>query len=735
MKLLGKSAQAWVCMASTVLSIAIAAEAARCGAPRELSDLRQTANQDAWEWHLPGDLTISARICQDPGIHAQEGYAIFDFHTKSAAQVTVEYGLTPQLGLTVAETASPREEHSIRLNGLRPRGTEYYIRFRIQDSAALESPLLSFRTLLRYPYGYSFSADDPELRWQPGVPRIITSSISPRATEITEMLRGVDAQCYLKHIAETITQPQMTQLEKIKSVMTFLGNAVDHNPIYVYNGPDFGLLKQDPRTGTLLPGGDREAVLVLELHYCLCETIQLVAAALLRQIGVEAGRWTVPNGHHSSGRILINGKWYFADEDAYKRGDFPTMPDGTLPPIDWLMRGENVYLLDTKPGWCDWGSKGGWTLTKDGFLITGDLGGGHDQSEDGYPSAWFGAKVEYPPSLPQPLPVTHFGPQGVLLEWVGSYDRDNDFRDYIVGVGTRPGLSDVGSFRTPRAYYELKPPHAGKYYWRVTSTDAHAAGTPYAGKIYYESSAESSFDTAAPAQSPDNPPTPRALPSAEDTVFSLDVADGSLGGLEMHSDTPDEIGLRDGSYGGTALFNIEWGKWGHVLQLVDPTNRWGALKLARTTWHETVPAKISPGDSWELRCVVKTGRSYMAGTSSFPLVYTSDRQQPQRAIGFALDPQVGRVGDSVRDSVGWSRLDSFDPSNQWHTYVLRISPATDKRAAGKDFISFYVDGSLCGVNNTHFPEGMVPEDIWISSNPVADVTAWISKIDIVRQRR
>lgn len=725
----------WVGLVSVILWIAVAAEISAGSSPAELFNLRHTATQDSWEWHLPGQRIVAARVCQDPGRWAQKGYAFFNLQTKSAAKVTVEYGLTPKLGQTATEAGEPREEHSIRLEGLRPRGTEYYVRFRIRDSAAWESPLLSFRTLLRYPYGYTFSPNDPELRWQPGAPRIITGSISPRAAEVTEMLHGVDAQCYLKHVVETITRPQMTKLEKIKAVMTFIGNAVDHNPIYVYNGPDFGLLKQDPRTGALLSGGDREAVLVLELHYCLCETVQLVAAALFRQIGVEAGRWTVPNGHHSSGRVLIDGKWYFADEDAYKKGNFPLMPDGTLPPIDWLMHSDNVYLLDTKPGWSDWGSEGGWMLTKDGFLITGDLGGGHDQSEDGYPSAWFGGKVEYPPSIPQPLPVTRVGPQRVLLEWVGSYDRDNDFRDYIVGVGTKPGLSDVASFRTPRAYYELKVPHNGRFFWRVTATDAHASGTPYAGKIYYESSVESSFDTATLAQSPDDPPATRSLPAAERVVFSLNIADGSLGGLDVHSDTADEIGLREGSYGGTAMFNIEWGKWGRVLQLVDPTNRWGALKLARTTWHEAVTTNIASGDAWEFRCVLRTGRSYMAGPSSFPLVYVTDRKNPERAIGLTLNPQVGSVDDAVKDAVGWSSLDPFDPQNQWHIYVIRISPATDKKASGKDFINFSVDGNQCGINNTHFPKGMVPGDLWISSNPVADVTAWISKIEIVRLRK
>ena len=738
MKLFRKSLRAYTWSAGGMLWLALTAKGALGTLPIQTLNLLHEATQDSWEWRLPEDVSVRVRVCQNPGITEQKGYAVFHFQTKSPVKVVMEFGLTPQLGRVVTENGPARTEHETRLEGLKPRGTEYYVRFRTEGAHSIwASPLLSFKTLLRYSYGYRFSPEDPRLRWEPGVPRIITGFISPRAPEVLQRIQDVDSVSYLQHIIETITRPQMSQLEKIKAIMTFVGDAVDHNALYLYTGLGSDLLRQDPKTGTLKPGGDREAVIVLELHYCRCGTVQLVTAALCRQIGVEAGRWEVPNGHHVSGRIKINGGWYFADEDAYKKGAFPLMPDGSLPPADWVFQGENIYLLDTKPGWIDFGSKGDWMLTKDGFLITGYVGGGHDQSEDGYPSAWFGGRVEFPPSLPQPLPVTHFGPGWVLLEWMGSYDRDNDFRNYLVEVGTGAGLSDIGRYSTGHAFYEVKLPHEGRYYWRVTATDAHASGTPYQGKVFYESSEASSFETAKLPQGPDAPPNLKSLRAPEDILFSLDPTDGSLGGFEPSQDTADEIGLAEGSYGGTGLFNVEWGKEGRVLELVDPTNRWGSGKVARRTWHNNVTATILPGDSWEMNCTVRTGRSYMAGNTSFPLLFVTDRTHPERAIGITLNPTGGTVSGAVKDSVSWLDLDAFDPQNRWHTYTVRFSP---RAKAGKDNVSeqnvvgFFVDGKQIGLN-TALSGAITPGSAWISSNPEADVTAWMSKIEIDRVRQ
>lgn len=704
----------------------------------EKVDLRHETSQDVWEWRLPEDMTILVRICQDPGVRRQKAYAIFDFQTTSVAKAKVEFGSTPQLGRVVAELGTPRKKHEIRLDGLSPRGTRYYVRFRLVGAhSSWTSPLLTFKTLLRYPYGYVFSPNDPELRWQPGVPRIITGLIAPDAHEVDQRLREVDAKCYLQHIILTITQPKMSQLQKVKAIMTFVGDAIDHNPIYMYWGPDMLALRQDPKTGRLMPGAFRAVAKILELHYCQCGQVQPVAAALCQLIGVRAGWWEAPNGRHVSGRIMIDGRWYFADEDAYKKGNFPLMPDGSLPPLDWLLSGENVYLLDTKPAWSNWGSKGGWMLTKRGFLITGAIAGGHDQSEDSYPSAWFGARVEFPPSIPKPLPVTHFGTGWVLLEWVGSYDRDNDFRNYRVEVGTRPGLSDVGRFETQRAFYKVVLPHKGTYYWRVTATDHHASRTPYAGRIYYEPSKENSFDTAHLPQVADGPPRLKPISPSDDVLFSLDLKDGSIGGFEPHGNTYDPIGLGEGSYGGTDLFRIEWGKAGYVLELVDPTNRWGSHQVARRTWDEAIKAKIYPRESWEVRCTVRTGRSYMAGNTTFPLLFVTDSADSKYAMGITLNPESGTVGDGVKDSVSWINLDSFDPQNRWHTYTIRftrVEKAATPKSGDKpqhNFISFFVDGKQVGTD-TAIPQVITPGAIWISSNPVAEVTAWIARLEIDR---
>jgi hypothetical protein len=659
----------------------------------------------------------------------------------------VEFGFTPQLGQVVSEDGVPESEHEVRLDELKPRGTKYYVRFRIAGTqGSWASPLLSFRTLLRYSYGYSFSPEDPRLRWQPGASRIVIGQTDPFAPEVLQRIQGVDPESYLQHIILTITQPQMSRLEKVKAIMTFIGHAVHHNPLYLYTGmeTEAALVPQnppgEPEGETLKTGGERLAVTILELHNTRCGYVNSITAALTRLIGVEAGNWVAPSHHHLSGRVLINEKWYFADQDAYKKGAYPLMSDGSLPPLDWVLKGENVYLLDTKPGWIDLGSKGHWVLTKDGFLITGYMGGGQDQSEDGYPSVSFGGRPEFPPSIPRPLPVTRFGPESVLLEWVGSYDRDNDFRDYVLEVGTSAGLSDVGRFCTKHAFYEVKLPQKGTYYWRVAATDFHASGTPYAGKVYYDASEESSFNTAKLQQDTNDPSKSKSIKALDDELFSLDLKDGSLGGFEPRDDASDLIG--EGSTGGTGLFNIEWGKEGRVLELMDPTNRWLSTGVARRSWYNAVTATISPGESWEMSCAVRTGRSYMAGNSSFPLLFVTDRTDQRRAIGITLNPEPGTVSGAVKDGVSWTNLDAFDPQNEWHTYTVRFSgrekpgdeelSMTDQQLLQhRPGMSFFVDGKQLG-QRTAIPEAITPGGIWISSNPDAEVIAWIAKIQIHR---
>lgn len=723
-------------------SVSIAAVAVPPNSQIEALNLKHQATQDSWEWQMPNGIKVLARVCQDPGIHNQIGYAIFHLQTTSEAKVRVEYGLTPRLGQATAKDATPQKEHEIRLDGLNPRGTKYYVQFHVEGSqGSWSSPLLKFKTLLRYPYGYSFSPADPELRWPSGGSRVVIGPMDPYAAEVLKRVQEVNPESYLQHIILTITTPRMSQLDKVKAIMTFVGTAVQHSPLYLYTGPEAqaALEPQDvpgePRGITLKPTGDRLALDVFEMHNTQCGYVNTIIAGLTRLVGVDGGAWPPPSGHHLSGRLLINGKWYFADEDAFKKGLFPLMPDGTLPPMDWIMQGDNIYLLDTKPGWVDW--SGEWMLTQDGFLVTGDLAGGYDRSEDGYGSYAFAGRKEFPPSIPHPLPVAHYSGQSVTLEWVGSYDRDKDFQDYEVGVGTQSGLSDVGSYHAEHAFCAVKLPHPGAYYWRVKATDHHADSTPYAGKIFYVNSEESFFSTAKLPETPRGP-APIAVDPPEDVLFSLDPKDGSLGGLEREGN--EEDGMAGLLMGWTDLFNIEWGEQGRVLELVDPSNRWRSGKIVTTSWHAPMSGNLASGEPWEMTAIARTGRSYIAGTSSFPFIYVTDRAQPGNGLGLSLIPEAGTVSSAVKEGICWTNLDAFDPQNEWHTYTLQFSGKGNEGSlttvlGGRqaNVVSFLVDGKKLGTGIS-VPEAITPGEVWVSSNPEAEVTAWISKIRVERMR-
>lgn len=79
-----------------------------------------------------------------------------------------------------------------------------------------------------------------------------------------------------------------------------------------------------------------------------------------------------------------------------------------------------------------------------------------DHSETGFGSSWFGAPKRYPPRPPSLARAAARG-ERVLLEWIGSYDRDGDFRDYNVLITDRDGkLIHEEAVVTP--YLELTLP-------------------------------------------------------------------------------------------------------------------------------------------------------------------------------------------------------------------------------------------------------------------------------------
>jgi len=383
----------------------------------EVIDVSERASEKAWKWAIDG-VVLSASVHQEPGGARQEGCAVFSWEMPFKGEGRVEYGLSPALGDVAIGDGPSSSYHKIVLNGLKPRGTRCYVRLICEgDGISWSSPILSFRTLFRYPYGYSFSPSDPALRHKAGDSRIRLPKDSVDIKPLMDKLEGVDPKSYLQHIIDTTTSPDMDEMEKIKAIMAFIGHAVHHNPLYQYSG-SAEALRRISQDGWERADIDLDALIILELHYTRCGHVNgLLLPALCRLVGIEAGGWSPPSCH-SSGRVKIGDLWYFADVDAFKKGEFPLMEDGSLPKLDWVLGVPNSYLLDTKPAYVDFGSKGDWMLTEDGYLCTGYVGGGHDPSEGAYLSSWYGAKIEYPPSIPQLLPVREFKGDRVLLEWV-----------------------------------------------------------------------------------------------------------------------------------------------------------------------------------------------------------------------------------------------------------------------------------------------------------------------------
>lgn len=161
----------------------------------------------------------------------------------------------------------------------------------------------------------------------------------------------------------------------------------------------------------------------------------MVACALLRRIHVP-NKTFFGCGGHTSGQVYVDGEWRLFDVDAFKK-QLPLDDKGNLPAISWLKKDNNWLLLDTLPAWEDSPREEGWITDRGGTQITGTLGGGRDRSEIGYASEWINGGVKcklYPPSVPQLLPVRYRQGNRVLLEWIGSYARNNNLQGYEVEI-------------------------------------------------------------------------------------------------------------------------------------------------------------------------------------------------------------------------------------------------------------------------------------------------------------
>ena len=246
------------------------------------------------------------------------------------------------------------------------------------------------------------------------------------------------------------------------------------------------------------------------------------------------------------------------------------------------------------------------------------------------------------------------------LEWIGSYDRDGDLRDYVVEIGSAPGKSDVGVFRTADTWLDVSVNREGVCYWRVCATDRHGEGTAYEERIYYLDSKETELDTARQSELDARVYPPAVEPGPANAILSLDSADGSLGGLERREGLDDCCG--GGLWCTTELFNISYGAHGRVLHLMDPTNRWFSDTVVRSAWSRRLDRDVLPGMCWEFSVLMMTGRSFLAGDHAFPMLFLLDRDEPGPGIGFCLDPMSVSVQHSMRKWGTWYDMARVDPT-------------------------------------------------------------------------
>ena len=596
-------------------------------------DIRATAAERSWRWPLAiGD--VQACVQQPPSVETQANTLRLSWNTASIIRAEWEWGQTSEFGSIVPAERSG-DDWQVVVEGLAPRGQDYFGRLTVwqRQGKPWHSPTLSYRTLVRYPYGYRFSLSDPRLRHHPGDPKVFThrSQTEQSPEPVDRLLGDTCLRSYLEHIVLTFTRPEMTPMQKVVALWTFLGTAVVHHPLYL---PPLGHAEQVAARDYWDGDYDREAVLALEMHMGRCgQTNTFIGKSLFRLADLELVSYPPPSCHCAA-KIEMDGRWYFVDLDGWKAGCIPLTGDGEIPELEWIYQYPNFYLLDCYPSWQE--VSGEWVLAADGTRCTGDIcTSGFTQM--GYASCFYGAPMEFPPSIPIPLPVRFWEEDRPVLEWSGSYDPDDDFRDYIVEVGNEPTLSDIGVYRTEETSLTLPVPIEDRIYWRVRATDRHAELTAYKERIFFESSKEACVEIAdvdSPRKSDTRHlPPPRKYHRSD---FVLDLAQGDLGGFSRMEGWDDYYG--NGSIFRTDLYNLSYGREGCVLHLADWSNKWLSGSAVRSLWCCPVENAPGKGEPFGFDVVLRCERSDIAGEHRFPTISLTHASDPSAGVGLIIDP-------------------------------------------------------------------------------------------------
>lgn len=684
-------------------------------APAEISESR---DERVYRWQWDGSC-LSARTRQIPGARDAE-LLIETGDVCRGGNYRIRWGEDSRLANAIPVAGSG----VTTIHGLEQRGRQYcFSLYKITgDLEERMTPTFCIRTPIRYPYGRTFEENFSFLTHRPGQDTVIRYDLenfttSDRLDPVRRRLGDTSAEGYLEHILRSVTSSGMTQMQKAVAIGRFLGSALQHNPIHLN-------LKESARAAAELEAKgwkeadiDQEAVWSMELGHTRCGFLNgFISAALLRRVGIR-NEIFYGCGGHTTGKVWIGNEWYLWDIDAFK-GTLPLDAEGNLPSLQWLAEGKHVFFLDTFPNWEDSNPDEGWTRSLDGRRITGYTGGGRYHSETGYGSSFIGGPKEYPPSVPCPLPVRKKSGGMVLLEWLGSYDRDGDFRDYVVELTDRITGAAVSSWSTGNTFVEVElPDNSRAYTWRVKARDHHARGSGFEDGIFYTWSVPGEI----PAADVDCPASvwdlahPMEFSGRQTAVTDREESDFiRLEGFE------DKLGQTN--YCLTELWKLRAGKYGKpVYRLVDETNAWFNGCHVRSLWYKKLDQPRLSQNGWHCTMILHIEKFGMAGSSRFPLIWAG-RSRYHLGFGLIMDPANGLLHTGSNIFGDWRCGKSFEPCG-WFRLDIEHPPGTRQ-------VRYYLNGELLHIEDASpFREEIFDVDcVFVSSNPEAELDFMIADL-------
>lgn len=674
-------------------------------------DICETQNERCYIWKFK-DFTLSARLSQLPA-----GKTAILCAQISGLNTTKDFALT-------CTAADGREAYTLILadrrvveqNGLRIRGTEYILQ--LEKDNVLVTPALHCRTPIRYPYGRTKWDIRTRLLQTPEQGNVIeydpvNLSTSTDLTEVQRFLGDTDVSSYLDHIVATVTEGKKTQMERVIAIGEFLGSALQHNALHMNLKETLPAMERFSNDGWEKADIEKEAVWLMELGHTRCGTINgMVACALLRRIHVP-NKTFFGCGGHTSGQVYVDGEWRLFDVDAFKK-QLPLDDKGNLPAISWLKKDNNWLLLDTLPAWEDSPREEGWITDRGGTQITGTLGGGRDRSEIGYASEWINGGVKcklYPPSVPQLLPVRYRQGNRVLLEWIGSYARNNNLQGYEVEI------QDISSghcvqYRTDKTFLMVNVGDS-TYSWTVRALDDHGKGSHFHERIYY---------AAAPAENipvHDMELTDTLLPICEETDSDGRAQLGPFMQMEGFDDFLGETSMAT-----TLLTEVPMGMSGRkILYLVDPTSYWASGNIVRSLFHAHLNKLYGEEEKWTAKIVMHVKKADMAGTKKCPVVWFG-REHSNFGLGVVANCNEGKLFLGTNIYGDWRS--SFQlPCDKW--FILEMTHLADTRK-----IVCKCDGQELGtIDESGFCENVFAIDsAYIASNPEAEISYMVADIGV-----